>query len=63
MPAKTVSVEEAVSLVKSGDKVFIGTGYGLPRAFVGALENTRIHGVEFCHFLPSGFKRTAWRAR
>ena len=56
MPAKTVSVEEAVSLVKPGDKIFIGTGCGLPRVFVGALENTRIQGVEFFHFLTSGLK-------
>ena len=56
MPAKTVSIEEAVSLVKPGDKIFIGTGCGLPRVFVGALENTRIQGVEFFHFLTSGLK-------
>ena len=50
MSAKTVSAEEAVSLVKPGDKVFIGTGCGLPRVFVGALENIRIHGVELFIF-------------
>ena len=56
MSVKTVTVEEAVSSVKPGDKIFIGTGCGLPRVFVGALENTCIHGAEFFHFLTSGLK-------
>ncbi len=56
MSVKTVTVEEAVLLVKPGDKIFIGTGCGLPRVFVGALENTHIYGAEFFHFLTSGLK-------
>ncbi len=56
MSVKTVTAEEAASLVKPGDKIFVGTGCGLPRVFVGALENTQIHGVEFFHFLTSGLK-------
>ena len=56
MTVKTVSIDHAVSLVKPGNKVFVGTGCGLPRVFVGALENTRIDGVELFHFLTSGLK-------
>ena len=56
MTVKTVTIDHAVSLVKPGNKVFVGTGCGLPRVFVGALENTRIDGVELFHFLTSGLK-------
>lgn len=56
MAVKTVSIGEALALVKPGNKVFVGTGCGFPRVFVGALESTRIHGVELFHFLTSGLK-------
>jgi acyl-CoA hydrolase/RimJ/RimL family protein N-acetyltransferase len=42
---------EAVSLVRPGDKVFVGSACATPRALVRALEEVRVPGVEMVHFL------------
>jgi acyl-CoA hydrolase/RimJ/RimL family protein N-acetyltransferase len=48
---RQVSAAEAVSLVRPGDKVFIGSACATPRALVGALEELRRPGVVLVHFL------------
>jgi len=52
-PGSRVSPEEAVSLVRSGDRVFVGSACATPRALVQALEqlDRPPEGVELVHFL------------
>ena len=46
-----VSVEEAVSVVRPGDKVFVGSACATPRSLVEALERLSRPGVVLVHFL------------
>ena len=46
-----LSVEEAVSVVRPGDKVFVGSACATPRSLVGALERVNRPGVVLVHFL------------
>ena len=46
-----VSAEEAVSVVRPGDKVFVGSACATPRSLVGALERLGRPGVVLVHFL------------
>jgi acyl-CoA hydrolase/RimJ/RimL family protein N-acetyltransferase len=48
---RQVSAAEAVSVVRPGDKVFVGTACATPRALVDALEQSRRSGVVLVHFL------------
>jgi acyl-CoA hydrolase/GNAT superfamily N-acetyltransferase len=48
---RQATAHEAVSLVRPGDKVFVGSACATPRALVGALEERRVPGVELVHFL------------
>jgi acyl-CoA hydrolase/RimJ/RimL family protein N-acetyltransferase len=50
---RTVSAAEAVSLVRPGDRVFVGSACATPRALVEALErlDRPPEGVELVHFL------------
>ena len=49
---RQASAREAVSLVRPGDKVFVGSACATPRTLVGALEELRAPGVVLVHFLP-----------
>jgi acyl-CoA hydrolase/GNAT superfamily N-acetyltransferase len=65
---RAVSVEEAVSVVRPGDKVFIGSACATPRALVGALEQLDRPGVVLVHFLTDRVgtgdpPRTSYRHR
>jgi acyl-CoA hydrolase/GNAT superfamily N-acetyltransferase len=53
---KLTSAEAAVSLIQSGDRVFVGTACGTPRTLVQALEGTKkdLHHVQLIHFLTTG---------
>jgi acyl-CoA hydrolase/GNAT superfamily N-acetyltransferase len=48
---RQVSAAEAVSVVRPGDKVFVGSACATPRALVDALEQSRRPGVVLVHFL------------
>ena len=48
---RVVSAEEAVSVVRPGDKVFVGSACATPRSLVGALERLSLPGVVLVHFL------------
>src|SRR5436190_2681538 len=48
---RQVSAAEAVSVVRSGDRVFVGSACATPRALVEALEKLRLPGVVLVHFL------------
>ena len=48
---RQVSAAEAVSVVRPGDKVFVGTACATPRTLVDALEQRRQPGVVLVHFL------------
>ena len=48
---RLVSAEEAVSVVRAGDKVFVGSACATPRSLVGALERLGRPGVVLVHFL------------
>jgi acyl-CoA hydrolase/RimJ/RimL family protein N-acetyltransferase len=48
---RRVSAEEAVSVVRPGDKVFVGSACATPRALVNALEELGRPGVVLVHFL------------
>ena len=41
---RVVSADEAVSVVRPGDKVFVGTACATPRSLVEALERLRRPG-------------------
>src|SRR5436190_11894643 len=65
---RRVSADEAVSVVRPGDKVFVGSACATPQALVGALEELRRPGVVLVHFLISradisGPPETAYRHR
>jgi acyl-CoA hydrolase len=70
MGGRVVSAADAVSLVRPGDRVFVGSACATPRALVEALERleTPPEGVELVHFLTDriGFgdpPSTAYRHR
>jgi acyl-CoA hydrolase/RimJ/RimL family protein N-acetyltransferase len=48
---RQVSAAEAVSVVRPGDKVFVGSACATPRALVEALEQLQRPGVVLVHFL------------
>jgi acyl-CoA hydrolase/GNAT superfamily N-acetyltransferase len=48
---RQVSAAEAVSVVRPGDKVFVGSACATPRTLVHALEQSRQAGVVLVHFL------------
>ena len=57
-PGKVVSAEEAVSQIKSGSRVFIGTGCGEPQHLIEAMVNdSTIQDVLVYQMLSSTFSR------
>ena len=50
---RRASAAEAVSVVRPGDKVFVGSACATPRTLVGALEELARPGVELVHFLTN----------
>ena len=48
---RVVSAEEAVSVVRPGDKVFVGSACATPRSLMMALEQLSRPGVVLVHFL------------
>jgi acyl-CoA hydrolase/RimJ/RimL family protein N-acetyltransferase len=48
---RRASAAEAISVVRPGDKVFVGSACATPRALVEALEGSRRPGVILVHFL------------
>jgi acyl-CoA hydrolase/RimJ/RimL family protein N-acetyltransferase len=48
---RQVSAAEAVSVVRPGDRVFVGSACATPRALVEALEQFMVPGVVLVHFL------------
>jgi acyl-CoA hydrolase/RimJ/RimL family protein N-acetyltransferase len=54
---RQVSAAEAVSVVRSGDRVFVGSACATPRALVEALEQLNRPGVVLVHFLTDGVGR------
>ena len=57
-PNKVVSAEEAVSQIKSGSRVFIGTGCGEPQHLIKAMVNdTTIQDVLVYQMLSSTLSR------
>jgi acyl-CoA hydrolase/GNAT superfamily N-acetyltransferase len=65
---RRASAEEAVSVVRPGDKVFVGSACATPRTLVDALEELRRPGVVLVHFLinrvgPGDPQQTAYRHR
>src|ERR1700751_187647 len=66
--AHQVSAEEAVSVIRPGDKVFVGSACATPRSLVEALERLRRPGVGLDPFLAhrggaGGPPRTRYRHR
>ncbi len=53
---KLTTAAEAVSMVKSGDKVFVGTACATPRTLISALEllDKKLADVQFFYFLTDG---------
>jgi acyl-CoA hydrolase/RimJ/RimL family protein N-acetyltransferase len=65
---RQVSAAEAVSVVRPGEKVFVGTACATPRVLARALEDLKLPGVELVHFLTDGVgvgdpPRTSYRHR
>jgi acyl-CoA hydrolase/RimJ/RimL family protein N-acetyltransferase len=65
---RMVSAEAAVSIVRPGDKVFVGSACATPRSLVEALERLRRPGVILVHFLTDRVgtgdpPRTSYRHR
>lgn len=52
---RQVSAAEAVSVVRPGDKVFLGSACATPRSLVDALERLNRPGVTLVHFLTDRF--------
>ena len=50
---RQVSAAEAVSVVRPGDRVFVGSACATPRALVEALEQLKRPGVVLVHFLTN----------
>lgn len=48
---RLVSIEEAVSIVRPGDRVFVGSACATPRSLVEGLERVGRPGVVLVHFL------------
>lgn len=48
--------DEALSVIKSGDRIFLGTGCATPQTLITALERSdrALHDVEIYHFLVDG---------
>lgn len=53
---KVSSPEEALSTIRSGDRIFLGTACGTPRLLIQHLEdiNKRLSDVQIFHFLTDG---------
>src|SRR5438552_18005819 len=51
---RQASAAEAVSVVRPGDKVFLGSACATPRSLVDALERLKRPGVILVHFLTGG---------
>jgi len=53
---KLKTAEQAVSVVKSGDRVFLGTACATPRSLIQALEASeeKLFNVKLIHFLTDG---------
>ena len=53
---KWVTAEEAVGIIKSGDKVFVGSGAAVPRVLVKAMtaRHEELEGVQVHHILTMG---------
>ena len=51
---RQVSAAKAVSVVRPGDTVFVGSACGAPRTLVEALEKLGRSGVTLVHFLTTG---------
>ena len=53
---KWVTAEEAVGIIKSGDKVFVGSGAAVPRVLVQAMtaRHEELRGVQVHHLLTMG---------
>jgi acyl-CoA hydrolase/RimJ/RimL family protein N-acetyltransferase len=53
---KIATPEEALSCIKPGDRIFVGTGCATPRTLTAALENLERHleDVQIYHFLVNG---------
>jgi len=53
---KLATPEEAISTIRSGDRVFVGTGCATPRTLIKALETHEdyITDVQLLHFLTDG---------
>ncbi|MCW2615280.1 MAG: acetyl-CoA hydrolase/transferase [Frankiales bacterium] len=49
-----MSAAEAVQLVQPGDRVWVGSACGTPRALLAALNQARLPGVKLVHFLADG---------
>src|SRR5947209_2600574 len=65
---RQLSAAEAVSVVRPGDKVFIGSACAAPHSLVEALEQLKRPGVTLVHFLtnpvaPGERPRTSYRHR
>jgi len=65
---RQVSATEAVSAIRPGDKVFIGSACATPHSLVEALEQAKRPGVTLVHFLTSrvaasGPPQTSYRHR
>jgi acyl-CoA hydrolase len=65
---RQVSAKEAVSVVRPGDKVFVGSACATPSSLLEALEQLRTPGVTLVHFLntraaASDPPKTSYRRR
>jgi len=56
---KIVTADQAISCIKPGNRVFVGTACATPLSLVGALErlNPPPPDVQLCHFLTTGAVR------
>lgn len=54
--AKIKTAEQAVSTIKSGDRVYVGNACATPRTLVHALETSRnrLEDVVLFHFITNG---------
>jgi len=51
---RLTTANEAVSVIKAGNQVFIGTACATPRKLVAALENTVLQQLHCDFFLDTG---------
>ncbi len=56
LAGKTTTAESALSTIRSGDKIFVGTACATPRTLVETLETSQGHldDLQLCHFLTDG---------